>query len=54
MAIKDNGNGTVTIDYRDAQHRRHRQTIVGGKTLAKKIYWLKLKRILLKVHFSPI
>ena len=37
MAIKDNKDGTFTIDYRDPQHRRHRQTITGSKTMAKTI-----------------
>ena len=52
MAIKDNGNGTVTIDYRDAQHRRHRQTIVGGKTLAKSIL-AKIKTDIAEGTFFP-
>ena len=35
MAVKDNKNGTFTIDYRDAQHRRHRETLFGSKTMGK-------------------
>ena len=37
MGIRDNKNGTLTIDYRDNAGKRHRETITGSKTLAKEV-----------------
>ncbi len=37
MSIKDNKNGTCTIDYRDNLGKRRRKTITGSKTLAKEV-----------------
>lgn len=37
MAVKDNKNGTCTIDYRDQYGNRHRKIIKGSKTAAKEI-----------------
>ncbi len=52
MGIRDNGNGTVTIDYRDGQNKRHRKTITGGKTLAKNIL-AKIKTNIVEGTFFP-
>ena len=52
MAIKDNKDGTFTIDYRDPQHRRHRQTITGSKTMAKTIL-TKIKADIAEGKFFP-
>lgn len=51
MAIKDNKNGTCTIDYRDKQGKRHRQTIKGSKTLAKEILNKILTELTEKAYF---
>lgn len=37
MAIKDNKNGSFTIDYRDYKGSRRQETIYGSKTYAKEI-----------------
>ena len=42
MAIKDNKNGSFTIDYRDYKGSRRQETIYGSKTLAKEIYAKRL------------
>ena len=52
MAIIDNGNGTFIIDYRDGQHKRHRQKIVGSKTMAKEIL-TKIKNDILDEKYFP-
>lgn len=37
MGVKVNQNGTVTIDYRDKDGKRHRETFTGSKTLGKEV-----------------
>lgn len=37
MGVKVNKNGTVTIDYRDKEGKRHRETFTGSKTFGKEV-----------------
>lgn len=37
MAVKDNKNGTFTIDYTDSEGKRRRKVIRGSKTYAKEV-----------------
>ena len=37
MGVKVNKNGTVTIDYRDKEGKRHRETFAGSKTFGKEV-----------------
>lgn len=52
MGVKVNKNGTVTIDYRDKNGKRHRETFVGSKTLGKEVL-AKRKTEISEENFFP-
>lgn len=51
MGIRDDRNGTLTIDYRDNAGKRHRETITGSKTLAKEVLNKRLAEIAESKYF---
>ena len=50
--IIDNGNGTVTLDYRDKQHKRHRMTVKGTPIYGYQLL-MKLKVQMEEETFYP-